>query len=226
MRRTFLLFFCFLAAQHPSFAEKWNIGFGYRYLYSSQWDKAIQTYNFSRPFLEENQPLLIHGTYAEAQLNFLSEKKIQSAIKIDHSYFRSRANNPNLKTRLNLHIVNLSYVFRYKDVEKFKRLHFELQLSLSNTLISKRINDEALFIDDKRSLAYGIGGKVGITALYTIQLEKFRPFDAFFNLAYTPYMRTPQSESLLNQTTRLVSKKNSSLLDWVVGFRIPLKKSD
>ena len=40
-----LLKFCF------SMAQEFKIDVSYNYLYSNQWDKAIQTYNFSRPFV-------------------------------------------------------------------------------------------------------------------------------------------------------------------------------
>ena len=44
-----------------SYSQETHIGFSYEYLYCPQFDKAIQTYNFDRPFLNEKQPLFLNG---------------------------------------------------------------------------------------------------------------------------------------------------------------------
>ena len=77
-------------------AQEWNLSGAYQYIYSPEWDKAIQRYNFSRPFLDEVQPLLVHGTFLETSYFFKNEKRIQSGIKIDYGFTRSSAENPEL----------------------------------------------------------------------------------------------------------------------------------
>ena len=46
-----------------SIAQEFKIDASYNYMFANQWDKAIQTYNFSRPFNYEKQPLLMHFPY-------------------------------------------------------------------------------------------------------------------------------------------------------------------
>ena len=35
-------------------AKEFRTDIPYKYIFANKWDKAIQTYNFSRPFLDEN----------------------------------------------------------------------------------------------------------------------------------------------------------------------------
>ena len=51
----------FMLVFFHSTGQEVKVDVGYKYLYSNQWDKAIQTYNFSRPDLIEKQPLLMNG---------------------------------------------------------------------------------------------------------------------------------------------------------------------
>ena len=50
-----MLFFTFISTK----AQEFRTDVSYKYMFSNKWDKAIQTYNFSRPFIETKQPLLI-----------------------------------------------------------------------------------------------------------------------------------------------------------------------
>ena len=59
MRTLFLLLFLFLFIDAQS--QEIEVDLSYKYMFANNWDKAIQTYNFSRPFLTEKQPLFIHG---------------------------------------------------------------------------------------------------------------------------------------------------------------------
>ena len=57
-------------------AQEFKADVSYKYMYSNQWDKTIQTYNFSRPFLKENQPLLMNGLNTSVSYIFKNEKRI------------------------------------------------------------------------------------------------------------------------------------------------------
>ena len=54
MRTLFLLLFLFLFIDAQS--QQIEVDLSYKYIFANNWDKAIQTYNFSRPFLTEKQP--------------------------------------------------------------------------------------------------------------------------------------------------------------------------
>ena len=108
--RTLVLLSLLLLKSSFSIAQEFKIDVSYNYLYSKQWDKAIQTYNFSRPFIAEKQPLLIHGLNSSLSYIFKSTKNLRHGINVSYSYFRSSAENENLENILKLHFLNLGYV--------------------------------------------------------------------------------------------------------------------
>ena len=57
-----------------SSAQEWKADISYKYMFSNQLDKIIQTYNFSRPLLAEKQPLLMHGLNTAVSRIFKNEK--------------------------------------------------------------------------------------------------------------------------------------------------------
>ena len=63
-----------------SFAQSISFGVSYNYLYSKQLDKSIQLYNFSRPFLENRQPLFINGITTDVAFLFETKKQINTAL--------------------------------------------------------------------------------------------------------------------------------------------------
>ena len=89
-----LLKFSFLIAQEL------KTDLSYNYLYSNEWDKAIQTYNFSRPFNTERQPLINHGLNASLSYIFESNKNFKHGVNLSYSYFRSSAENENYENRI------------------------------------------------------------------------------------------------------------------------------
>ena len=73
MRALFILLFLFRLIDTQ--AQKIEADLSYKYIFASNWDKAIQTYNFSRPFLTEKQPLFMHGINGSVAYIFKSENK-------------------------------------------------------------------------------------------------------------------------------------------------------
>ena len=97
-----------------SIAQEFKIDASYNYLFANQWDKAIQTYNFSRPFIYEKQPLFIHGLSTSGTYIFKSPKRLKHGVNISYSYFRSSSENINLNVKLHLHFLKLGYLLHYE----------------------------------------------------------------------------------------------------------------
>ena len=73
----------------------------------------IKIYNFSRPFLTEKQPLIMHGLGPCISYIFKSQKKTKHGINLSYSYFKSSSGNENFEAeRLsydnNLGLINKS----------------------------------------------------------------------------------------------------------------------
>ena len=110
MRTIFLLIFLFLFIDAQS--QEIEVDLSYKYIFANNWDKAIRTYNFSRPFLTEKQPVFMHGINASASYIFKSENKFKQGINTSYSHFTSYAENVNFVNQYNLHFFNLGYMLR------------------------------------------------------------------------------------------------------------------
>lgn len=206
-----------LLANTPATAQEWSLGVGYRYMYAAQWDKIIQTYNTSRPFLKEKQPLLVNGTLAEISYHFKSKKKLGSGINLGHSYVGSSVSNEGFSTKLSLHLVDLGYTMRFRP--KPKSLEYELGIAAIAHILSSHVDGETLKIDDKAYRSYGIGGKLQATVLYRFQLTDAWTILPFIGLSYSPYIYSPRTEPLINQTDGLINGKRATLLTGQAGLR-------
>lgn len=198
----------------------------YSFINSNQWNKAIQTYNFSRPFLDEKQPLLNHGVNAAFSYLFKSDKKIKQGINLSYSYFRSNAENENLNNRLNLHMVNIGYLLRYENQNKWKGFYTDLIISATSNALFRYVNSKPYTVDGDKAKGLGVGGDIAIKAGYQLQKTKRFHISPFAKIGYSPYVYSPNFESVSNQTKGLSSKNWTGILNAQVGISFHLKKAN
>ena len=206
------------------FAQEFMVGIGYNYLYSNQWDKMIQAYNFSRPFLKENQPLLMNGLNTSVSYICKNEKHLKHGINISYSYFRSRAENENFNNTLNLHFINLGYVLHYENAEKWKGLYSDLIISAISSGLFRNLNGKPFVYDDAKSKGFGIGGDINLKLGYSIKLKQKFYLSPYLSFAYTPYLYAPNSEAVINQTKGLTSKTWTGIFTTQIGMTIRIRK--
>lgn len=213
---------------HNLMAQACKTDVSYRYIYSDKWDKAIQTYNFSRPFLEKKQPLLMNGLNASASYIFKSSEKFKRGLNLSYSYFKSSAENENLNNILNLHFLTFGYIVQYENYEKTKGLYTDLIISVATSGLFRNVNGEPLIIDDTRAKAFGIGGDLSIKAGYSLTLKNNIALSPFGLVGYTPYIYSPNSEAVINQTKGLVNNNWTGIFTTQVGltFHIRQLKND
>jgi hypothetical protein len=152
-------------------AQEFRSEVSYKYMFANKWDKAIQTYNFSRPFLTEKQPLLIHGLNTSISYIFKSSKRLKHGINLSYSYFKSSAENENVNNIFNLHFLNMGYIIHYQNNENAKGLYADLIISAVTSALFRNVNDEPFEYDETRSKAFGIGGDLSIRAGYSLSLK-------------------------------------------------------
>ncbi len=222
MRTLFLLLFLFLFIDAQS--QEIEVDLSYKYLFASNWDKAIQTYNFSRPFLSEKQPLFIHGINGSASYIFKSENKFKQGINASYSHFKSYAENVNFLNQLNLHFLNVGYILRYESTEKYKGLTADLILSASSSALFRNVNDEPFIYDDTRSKAFGIGGDLSIKSSYSFNLKNNIRLSPFIQIGYTPYLYSPNTEAVINQTTELTTPSFTGAFTSQIGVKVRVRK--
>ena len=220
MRLKFFLFFVSIFIFDLTFGQQLNFGLAYQNMYVKQWDQAIQTYNFSRPYLVEKQPLLQHATNLECQYIFNSSKNYYSGITTNYSYLRSSAKNQDYDVAFNAHFIKLGYTIHYENQKHLDNFYIDLSISALATLMNKSIKDERVQIDDENLKALGLGDGYDINIGYKFKALQNRDFSVYGGVGYTSYFWSPQSEAVLNQTIGLSSKIEDSIFAWKIGLKM------
>ena len=222
MRKLLLLLFLFPFIDAQS--QEIETDLSYKYMFANNWDKAIQTYNFSRPFLTEKQPLFMHGINGSASFIFKSENKFKQGINVSYSHFTSYAENVNFVNQYTLLFLNVGYVLRYESTEKHKGLTTDFILSASSSALFRNVNDEPFIYDEARSKAFGIGGDLSVKTSYSFNLKNKIRLSPFVQVGYTPYLFSPNTEAVINQTTGLVAPNFTDVFSSQIGMKVRLRE--
>ena len=222
MRALFLLLFLFLFIDAQS--QEIELDLSYKYIFANNWDKAIQSYNFSRPFLTEKQPLFMHGINGSASFIFKSENKFKQGINASYSHFTSYAENVNFVNQYTLHFLNVGYILRYENTEKCKELTTDLILSASSSALFRNVNDKPFIYDEVRSKAFGIGGDLSIKSSYSFNLKNNIRLSPFIQIGYTPYLYSPNTEAVINQTTELTTPSFTGAFTSQIGVKVRVRE--
>jgi hypothetical protein len=206
-----------------SIAQEFKIDASYNYMFANQWDKAIQTNNFSRPFYYEKQPLLMHGLTTTGTYIFKSAKRIKHGVNISYSYFISSSENENLDVKLHLNFLKLAYLLHYEYKEKFKNLYTDFIFSATTSALFRNVNGKPFTYDEEKSKAYGIGGDISVKMGYLMGFKNKNGFSPFVLIACTPYFYSPNTEAVINQTKGLTSKTSTAIFSAQMGMAFHIK---
>ena len=207
-----ILYFFFTSL--TCYSQETKLSISYEYIYSPQFDKSIQTYNFDRPFLKEKQPLFINGIHSNFNHTFKNEKQLKQGFSIGYSYFRSQANNLNFNNTLYLHFIQLGYLFHYQNSKRLIGFYENIQINCVLGGLFKNINDQATQFEEHRFKSLGIGGE--IIGLIGYNFQKSDRLSPFISIGYSPYYFCPNTEALLNDSKGLI------INPWVNYFKFNL----
>lgn len=218
-----LLFSMLLLIFNGTKAQEFKTDFSYRYIFANQWERAIQTYNFSRPFLGDKQPLFFNGLNVSESCIFKSpSKNFKHGINLSYSYFKSSAENENLNNNLILHFLNLGYIIHYEKNKKRNGFYADIIISAVSSGLFRNVNGESFKYDEKTSKAFGIGGDLSVKAGYYLKNKIY--LSPFVLIGYTPYIYSPNSEVVINQTKALVGKNWTGILAIQMGLTFYIKQ--
>lgn len=209
----------FLLLGHQfSFGQHVRVGIGYANIYAMQWDKAIQTYNFSRPHITQKQPLIKNGATVHSSYLFTSNRRYAHGIICSYSYYNSSSANENLSNTLHLHLVKPGYMMHFENSTLSKHLSVDLVVSAVLGGLYRRVDEAPYTYDDKRAKAFGIGGSFDMKCAYQcVKIKKRLGLSPYVSAGFTPYFYAPSFESILNQTKLLVIKSSSGILNFELG---------
>lgn len=204
-------------------AQEFKAALSYNYIYAKQWDRHMQTYNLSRPFVVEKQPLFMHGAHISVATIFKSAKKLNHGIDLSYGYFKSSAQNENLNTTLSLHFVNLSYLLHYASFNKMKCLYVDVLISATSSGLFKNVNGKSVVYEEKKARSFGIGGDLSLKAGYYLKLKNKMHLSPFILVGYTPYFYSPNTEVVINQTKGLTGKNWTGIFNTQIGLAFHIK---
>lgn len=198
------------------FAQGYTATISYGYLHAPQWNKAIQTYNFTRPFLDTPQPLISTGIQVTMELPI--KPRGNSHLMLDLAWYRSSAKNPNFETVLNQYLLEVGYLRHLFSDQLPDQFSIKAGVAIVGGVLLRSINGEPLVYDESSANALGIGGGVRLKVTYDlIDNGKIR-CGPFLGFQYIPYYYTPNTEAILNQTTGLSGKESTTIFGSRVGI--------
>lgn len=220
--RFVVVFSLLLLTINSSFAQGFGVSAAYSYCYASQFDKAIQAYNFSRPFQTEKQPLLINGFTTGLSYTFQSESRFESGIAVNYSAFRSYSENTDFNNSFHLSFLELGYTLNYHFSESKLKSSLEMNASCLTSGLKRKINDETFAFAEEKTRAFGVGGNLSLRYLYSLRFNRNSILSPFIGVNYSPYLYSPNTETVINQTKTLYTKPWTSVVRMDVGIKLDL----
>lgn len=217
------LIISFSAICSCTFSQSWKVYLGMNDVYCPRWDQAIQTYNFTRPWLIEKQPLIQFGAYSKIEYVFKSQsdRPWKKSLYLNYSFHSSFAENKNFINRLTFQTVTPGIGFTHALSKKVNQLNFTICAGLLLSGLKRTINDTAIVLENEWSTSFGIGVQTETIVKYDFHLAK-KVISPFLNFGFTPYLFQPDAEVVLNETKGFISKPNYILVNAsvavVLGF--------
>jgi hypothetical protein len=222
--RFVVVFSLLLLTINSSFAQGFGISAAYSYCYAPQFDKAIQAYNFSRPFQTEKQPLLINGFTTGLSYTFQSESRFESGITVNYSAFRSYSENVDFNNSYHLSFLEVGYTLNYHFSENKLKSSLEMNASCLTSSLKRKINDETFAFVEEKNRAFGIGGNLSLRYFYSLRFNRNLILSPFAGVNYSPYLYAPNTETVINQTKTLYTKPWTSVVRMDVGIKLLFNK--
>ena len=200
-----------------------SIGIGYQYMWANEWDKAIQTYNFSTPELDVKQPLLDHGFMVNFKYVGKEKGYWSSGIVLGYAQHGSEAINPEFTTNINVKLAKLGYTVRCQPKERCPKIYWDASIFVTGAITSRTINGEIMSEEDPLRVK-SIGGGMNMSLGYWMSLGDKLMMSPFAGISYLPVLWAPQGESALNLTNGLAGKRSTDAWMGQLGVRFHFGK--
>jgi len=214
MKNRLVVLFYALCFCLPQKAQVTGIEVAGNYLYSGQWDRAMQTLNFSR-FNFGTQPLLRFGFTVGTTYRF-NKTSSPYGLSGRYGYVSSVNDFPGRSTILQLHQLALHYTYTWKPSD-LKPFYIYLSGGVLSTLLLRKIESQYYVYDERLARATGIGPELALRAYYTLLENSKFNWSPFLICNYSPFLWSPNTESLINQTGGLTSNAYTMLTQVQLG---------
>ena len=227
----FLLIFFMLGYCLAGNAQSQEFGFSvsYQYLYAKEWNKAVQTYNFSRPFLTEKQPLLKHGIRLGAYYLFDTSKPFAWGPSVSISFHQSAADNNNFNINIQSFLLDLGMKLQYRPkLGDTSPLHMGITPHLTGLGLYRKLDGDVIIIEDDEEeempvRALGMGFGFNFQLGYDLNMGKSLIISPLFGMDYSPLVWSNRSDVVFNEASVGDLKSSTSMIRWQLGLLMRMK---
>lgn len=201
-----------MIASGALWSQEFGININYQLISASEWNRATQTYNFSRPFLPNKQPLLKHG--ANVSLYYLGspEKTWSFGPAVSLSIHRSHAENPNFDIGINSLLLDLGWRIQYRPEEE--NLFLAITPSVTGVALNRTQNGEVVVIgpdeEDLTLRGFGIGAGLRAQIGYDFPIKNEWFIAPVLGASYHPYVWAQRSNIIFSESATGGLQTNTS----------------
>lgn len=206
-------------------AQEFGININYQLISASEWNKATQTYNFSRPFLPNKQPLLQHGVNLSFYYLGSPDQTWALGPALSLSLHRSSANNSNFNIGINSILLDLGWRIQYRPEEYGLFLAFTP--SLTGVTLNRTLNGEVVIIgpgeEDQTLRTFGLGAGIQAQIGYDFDVGGDWSLSPVVAGSYHPYLWAERSDVIFNEAATGGLKPSTSI--WGVQGGMILRRN-
>ena len=205
-------------------AQEVGISLSYQFINAGEWNRATQVYNYSRPFLQEKQPLLRHGLSIGGYYLFSSSGSLGWGPSINISLNRSAADNNAFDIAINSLLLDVGARLQYRPTGMDK-LFASFTPSIIGLRLNRRLNGDIIEVEDGnytwkiRSLGIGAGAQVQLG--YDVSPAKSHyQFSPIVGFGFAPAIWGSRSEVVFNESAAGDLKQTTSLYRFNLGLLV------
>lgn len=219
--RIFILLLAF--SMHQAYSQNFYVGASYSFINIPAANNAMRTYNRTRPFILNKQELIQHGVGFIFQYMHKEKKGINQGIALQYANAFSVSKNTDWNNVWLLHSVQLQYTPTYTFFHTIKGPFLGLHAGIEMLALSRYINGDTYFADDKAATTWGVGPILGVQSGYNFTCKSNKLIRLYISGTINPYLYFPGIESNINQTQGLINKASTWNYQMKAGIQFGFK---
>ncbi|MDB4286246.1 hypothetical protein N9933_02990 [bacterium] len=228
MKRLFLIILVVIGSSNLQ-AQEIGISTSYQFLSAKEWNKATQVYNFSRPFLENKQPLLKHGFSFGLYYLRKPEARLSWGPSVSFAFHRSSSQNPNFEIGINSLLLDIGTKIQYRPmVKENNNLYMSFTPSITGVMLNRKLNGEVIIVgeseEDQKLRNLGVGLGLNAQVGYDYLINDNLVISPMIGINYSPYIWTSRADVIFNEAAAGDLKSNTSMLGFQGGLILRKRK--
>lgn len=229
MKRLFLIILFAIGFSNLQ-AQEMGVNINYQFLKATEWNKATQVYNFSRPFLENKQPLLKHGFSVGFYYLRNPESRFSWGPSVTFSFHQSSSQNPNFNIGIHSLLLNLGTKIQYRPmIGGNNNVHMSFIPSMTAVMLNRKLNGEIVIVgeseEEQKLRKFGIGLGLNAQIGYDYSINHNLIISPMIGINYNPYIWTSRGEVIFNEAAAGDLESKTKILGFQAGLTLRKRKN-